>query len=137
KEVDGKVAKILTEEQKKQLSETPMFGPGGFRGFPQPGQIMSPARQDQLQLTADQNKQMQDLQKETDPKLEKILTKDQNKQLADMRQGFGRGGPGGRGGFGRFGPGGFRGGKPPNATYRWEVYCLDRATGNVLWKQTA
>ncbi|HZU34848.1 MAG TPA: PQQ-binding-like beta-propeller repeat protein [Gemmataceae bacterium] len=43
--------------------------------------------------------------------------------------GPGRGGPGGRGPGGR--------GSPPNIDYRWEVYCLDRATGKVLWKQLA
>jgi outer membrane protein assembly factor BamB len=47
------------------------------------------------------------------------------------------GGFGGRGGgFG--GPGGFgRMQKPPDAVYRWEVYCLSAADGKVLWKQTA
>jgi outer membrane protein assembly factor BamB len=44
--------------------------------------------------------------------------------------GFGRG-PG-RGGFGPMG-----GGKPPDQVYQWQVYCLDRASGKVLWKQTA
>jgi outer membrane protein assembly factor BamB len=37
---------------------------------------------------------------------------------------------GGRGGMGR-------GGKPPDAVYRREIYCLNRATGKVLWHQTA
>jgi outer membrane protein assembly factor BamB len=46
--------------------------------------------------------------------------------------GGGRGGPGGPGRDG-FGPGG----GPPNATYRWEVFCLDRGTGKVLWKELA
>ncbi len=37
------------------------------------------------------------------------------------------------------GGGGFGGGRgaTPNAVYRWEVQCLDRATGNLLWKQLA
>ncbi|MFO0896281.1 MAG: PQQ-binding-like beta-propeller repeat protein [Pirellulales bacterium] len=39
---------------------------------------------------------------------------------------------GGGGGFGRRG-----GGAPPDALYRWEVLCLDRKTGDVLWTQTA
>lgn len=45
----------------------------------------------------------------------------------------GRGGPDGpgRGGFGR------RSAEAPNAVYRWEVLCLDRKTGNVIWNQTA
>jgi outer membrane protein assembly factor BamB len=49
--------------------------------------------------------------------------------------GPGRGGPGGRGPGGPGGGG--RSGSPPDAVYRWEVYCLDRATGKVLWKQLA
>jgi outer membrane protein assembly factor BamB len=62
------------------------------------------------------------------------------------------GGPGGGGppggrpmgppGGGRPGgpPGGFPGmggSKPPDALYRWEVHCLDRATGKTLWKKTS
>jgi hypothetical protein len=55
-----------------------------------------------LNLTADQTKQLDDLQKEVDEKLAKILTDDQKKQLQEMRN---RGGPGG--GFaGRGGDGG-------------------------------
>src|SRR5262245_34988307 len=46
------------------------------------------------------------------------------------------GGPGGRPG-GPGGPGGFGGGKPPDAMYKWEILCLDRASGKVLWKETA
>jgi outer membrane protein assembly factor BamB len=47
---------------------------------------------------------------------------------------------GGRGGFG--GPGGGGGGfgrgrRPPDVVYKWEVYCLNRADGKVVWKQTA
>lgn len=50
------------------------------------------------------------------------------------RPGGGAGRPGG--GFGGGGFGG-RGAAPPNAVYRFEVYCLDRATGKTLWKQLA
>jgi outer membrane protein assembly factor BamB len=32
--------------------------------------------------------------------------------------------------------GGANVGKPADSVYRWEVYCLDRPTGKVLWKQT-
>lgn len=69
------------------------FGPGGFGGPPQPGQILPPFLQERLNLTADQKKQLDGLQKEIDTKLGKILTGEQNKQLQEMRQGFGRGGP--------------------------------------------
>ena len=27
--------------------------------------------------------------------------------------------------------------KPPDVVYRWEVLCLDRASGKVLWRQLA
>ena len=42
------------------------------------------------------------------------------------------------GGMGGKGPGGFgKGGKAPDVLYRWEVHCLDRATGKTLWKSSA
>jgi outer membrane protein assembly factor BamB len=47
-----------------------------------------------------------------------------------------RGGGGRPGGPGRGGRGG-RAEVPPNFVYRWEVYCLDAATGKVVWKQLA
>jgi outer membrane protein assembly factor BamB len=50
----------------------------------------------------------------------------------------GPGGPGGRrppGGGPR--PGGGGGRAAPDAVYRWEIHCLDRATGKTLWKQVA
>jgi Spy/CpxP family protein refolding chaperone len=86
-------------------------GPGGPGGPPQPGQVMPPFLQDSLKLTADQKKQIEELQKDVDGKLAKILTDDQKKQLKEMLDrgpgGFGPppGGPGGRGPGGR-GPGG-------------------------------
>lgn len=49
--------------------------------------------------------------------------------------GFGKGG-GGKGGGG-FGKGGFGGGKPPDAVYKFEIVCLDRATGKPVWSKTA
>jgi Spy/CpxP family protein refolding chaperone len=78
-------------------------GPGGFGppgGFPQPGQVLSERLQDTLKLTADQKKQLEELQKDVDGKLDKILTDDQKKQLKDMRdrRPGGAGGPGGPGG---------------------------------------
>jgi outer membrane protein assembly factor BamB len=147
KEVDGKLTKVLTDKQQKLLKEPPRGGGfgqggrggrggrgfGGFGGFPQPGQILPAFLQQQLELTAEQKKQVEALQKDVDGKLAKILTDRQNKQLKEMRQPFGRGGfgRGGRGGFGGFNP------RPPDAVYKWEVYCLNAADGKVLWKQTA
>jgi outer membrane protein assembly factor BamB len=129
KEVDDKLGTILTDEQKKQLRQPPP-GPGSFGSFPQPGQVLSPALQERLKLTADQKQQRQQLQEIVDARLAELLKDEQKNQLQAMRQGPGRGGFGGPGGFGRPQP-------PPNVVYRWEVYCLDRSTGNVLWKQVA
>jgi hypothetical protein len=70
-------------------------GPGGRFGGgpPRPGQILPDFLQERLNLTADQKKQVEDLQKEVDAKLAKILTDEQKKQLKEMRNR----GPGGNG----------------------------------------
>jgi outer membrane protein assembly factor BamB len=151
KEIDSKIEKILTAEQFKDMrAGSGRGGPGGFGGpggggrggpgrggFGGPGQILPPFLQERLKLTDQQKRQVEDLQKETDSKVEKILTAEQNKQFKEMRAGFGRGGPGGFGGPGGGGRGGFGGGRPPDVVYRWQIYCIDRTTGNVLWKQIA
>jgi len=82
-------------------------GPGGF-GQPQPGQILPGFLQDQLKLTPEQKKQLDELQKEVDAKLNKLLTEEQRKQLKELRdRGPGGFGPPGAGGPpGRGGPGG-------------------------------
>jgi hypothetical protein len=77
-------------------------GPGGFGGPPRPGQILPPFLQEELGLSADQKKQIAELQKEVDGKLDKILTDAQKQQLKEMRPRFGpprrgRRGPGGGG----------------------------------------
>jgi Spy/CpxP family protein refolding chaperone len=118
KEANDKLAKILTDEQNKSLKEMrersgrpggPLGGPGGAlpaspggpplgfgSGMFPPGQILAAPVQEQLKLTADQKKQVEALQKDTDDKLAKILTDEQNKTLKEMRERFGRPpGPGG------------------------------------------
>jgi len=82
-------------------------GPGGFTAPTQPGQILPPSLQGQLKLTPEQKKQLDDLQKEFDGRLDKLLTDDQRKQLAQVRNGSGPGAPPGgatapAGGFGPF-----------------------------------
>src|SRR5262245_61929982 len=64
-------------------------GPGGFGAPPRPGQILPPFLADRLELTAEQKKDLDALQKEVDAKLAKILTAEQKKQLEEMRGGFG------------------------------------------------
>jgi hypothetical protein len=91
------------------------FGPG-LGGPPQPGQILPQFLQDQLNLTADQKKQLNELQKHVDAQLEKILNDRQKQQLKNLRDagpvgGFGP--PFGKGGFGPGGPGGDPFGGPP------------------------
>jgi hypothetical protein len=49
-----------------------------------PGQILPGPVQDQLKLTSEQKKQVEELQKEVDEKLAKILTPQQRKLLDDM-----------------------------------------------------
>lgn len=83
-------------------------GPGG-QGGPQPGQVLPPFLQEQLDLTDAQRRELQELQKDVDARLAKILTPQQLQQLRQMgRRGPG-GGPGGPGG-GPGGPGGGPGG---------------------------
>jgi hypothetical protein len=79
-------------------------GPPSFAP-PRPGMILPPLVVDALRLTDEQKKQLDDLQKEVDAKLGKILTADQKQQLKDMStlRGRGRDGPG-RDGPGRDGP---------------------------------
>src|SRR5205085_613218 len=61
-------------------------GRGGFGGFgppPQPGKVLPSGVQDSLKLTAEQKKKLEDLQKEVDERLGKILTEEQKKLLKD------------------------------------------------------
>jgi hypothetical protein len=61
--------------------------------------VLAPPLQDQLRLTAEQKKKLEEIQKDVDARLAKILNEEQQKALKDMQRG-----PGG------FGPGGFPGG---------------------------
>ncbi len=85
-------------------------GPGGPGRF-ELGRLLPPFMKDELKLTADQEKQLADLEKDVKERLTKILTPEQRKQLETMRPPRGPGGPGGPGGD-RGGPGGERGRRP-------------------------
>ena len=79
--------------------------PGGPPGGPGP-HLLPRGAEEKLNLTADQKKQISDLEADVKSKLEKILTADQLEQLKQMRppQGQrGQGGPGGKGGDGKQG----------------------------------
>ena len=92
-------------------------GPGGpmMGGPPRPGEVLPSMLQQRLNLSAAQKAQIDDLQKDVDARLEKILTTEQRAQLKEMRQR----GPGGFGppGGGRR-PGGPGGGPPPDGPPR-------------------
>jgi poly(3-hydroxybutyrate) depolymerase len=72
-------------------------GPGGGFGAP-PGTVLSPRVQESLKLTDEQKKQIEELQKEVDAKVQQVLTDEQNKQLKDLKNNSGRGPGGGFGG---------------------------------------
>jgi spore coat protein CotH len=82
-------------------------GPGGpMMGFPPSGEVIPVFLRDMLQLTDEQKKKVDAIQKEVDEKIEKLLTEDQKKQFKELRPkgpplgGLG-GGPGGPGGGNR------------------------------------
>ena len=93
-----------------------MGGPGGPGGgpmrifLPPPGELMPPPLQDALRLTDAQRKQLADLQKDYNDKLDKVLTAEQRAEFKNLREaGPGPGGfppPGGPGGPPPGGPGG-------------------------------
>jgi len=71
--------------------------PGGFH-------VLPPRAQEQLSLTADQQKQISDLEAEVKAKIEKILTPEQLEQLKKMRPPHPPGPPPGSGGPEGHGP---------------------------------
>jgi hypothetical protein len=110
KGASAKLDKVLTDRQRRRLKE--MRG-GGGPSFPGPGQIVTPAEQGRLELTAGQKKQVVDLQKEADARLAAVLTDEQKEQLQRLPAGLGRGRPGGPA------PVGPPGGRPLFRAYRY------------------
>ncbi len=98
-EVDGRLAKLLTGEQQKQLKTPQAAKMAGFGASFQTGQVLTPGEQSRLKLTDDQKKELAEIQKEIDAKIEPVLTEAQRKQ---SKIGFAFGGPppGGAGGPG-------------------------------------
>ena len=77
----------------------PGGGPGGPMMAPiRPGDVLPGMFQQRLRLSAEQKSQVEDLQKDVDARLAKILTSEQNAQLKELRsRGPGGFGPPGRG----------------------------------------
>lgn len=111
KELENKLAKVLNEDQNRQLKDI-REGRGGF-GVPAfTGQILFPTQVQRLNLTVEQKPQVEIVLKEIDTKLAKILSEEQNKRLAGIRETIGRIGPGQPPSFGQQGPPRFGGGTP-------------------------
>src|SRR5262245_21843352 len=71
-------------------------GPGGKKGGPPgfaPGRVLPPFVRDHLDLTAEQEKRLDELEAEVQQKLDKILTDKQKKKLADLRPPMAKDGP--------------------------------------------
>ncbi len=69
------------------------FGPGGPGGQPRPNQVLAPFLQDTLDMSAEQKKVIEGLQKTVDETIAKVLTDQQRKKLQE-RGAPGPGGPG-------------------------------------------
>jgi hypothetical protein len=103
KEVDGRLDKLLSPEQRKQLTEKPKGPVQGGGGPPaRIGQAMADSEQNRLKLTDAQKKELAEVQKEIDEKVDKVLNEAQKKQIKSTTN---VGGPP-PGGPGPIGPGG-------------------------------
>lgn len=132
-EAEDKLKSVLNDDQKKKFDDLkkarPARGPGGGGGFPgggfgggrggafSPGQVLPGALKERLELSDEQKKKIEEIEKDVKAKLDKILTDEQKKKLeqgggggrrpgADGGRPGGRGGDGGRPGGGRGRPGG-------------------------------
>jgi hypothetical protein len=98
---NGTVFEVTPNDEVVWKFVNPEKGTSGFPAPPRPGELLSPFFQGALKLTMEQKKQLAELQKEVDARLDTILQVDQKKQLMAMR-GTGKGFRGGgmTGGFG-------------------------------------
>jgi hypothetical protein len=87
----ARLTQLLTRQQVRRLRQDP--GRPGPEAQPRPGQLLSPAVSERLQLTDRQQQELGGLQKEADDGLDRILSDDQRKQLRGMQQAFDRGRP--------------------------------------------
>jgi len=104
------------ENAEKPTNRSPLRAPGGGMGGPggpmgpppKPGEVLPAMIRTRLNLTAEQQTQIDTLQRDVDARLAQILTESQKTQIKQMSAR----GPGGLGG-GRGGPGPDEGGFPP------------------------
>ena len=81
KEVDIRLEKLLTADQKKQFAEKPKGTAPGFGPQGRSGQLLSSSEQSRLKLTDEQKKDLAALEKEVGEKVDKVLSEQQKKQL--------------------------------------------------------
>ncbi len=91
-ELTAKLAKGLSAEQQKILAEPIDFD---FSKFPAPGEFLSAFKRNRLKLTDAQTKEMQDIQRDLDAKLDKVLTADQRHEIEQSKNKSAGPGPGG------------------------------------------
>jgi Arylsulfotransferase (ASST) len=89
KDIDAHLDKLLTDAQKKQITERDAVS-GGYGPSSQPGKVMAVAEQNRLKLTDEQKKDIVALQKAVDGRFDNVLTPAQKKQLKSV---FAAGGP--------------------------------------------
>jgi hypothetical protein len=112
-DANGRFEKSLTDKQREQLKELQKnAGPFGFAGPPDLDHVLAKSIRDKLDVTPDEGKLVDELQKQADAKLKDVLKDDQKNQLKtiqDMMKAFAGGppgaGPGGPPGGGPGGPG--------------------------------
>jgi hypothetical protein len=116
KDASAKLEKMLTEEQRKQLTQARKTA-GPFGGPSELGQVLSGADQEKLKLSDDQKQQLRGLQKEADNTIDAVLKDEQKKQVKGMQEMFKA--------FGGFGPPGFGGGFGGSPVFRAYRYGRD------------
>ncbi len=85
KDVDARLDKLLTADQKKQANEWPQGADaGGFGMAGQPGQVMPNQEQNRLKLTDDQKRDLSALQQTIDGRFSSVLTDAQKKQIKSV-----------------------------------------------------
>lgn len=89
-----KMEKALTADQKAVFAQVKQEQPRVNPGIVRPilpfgggvGQILPPGAQQRLKLTDDQKKQIDNIQKEVEAKILKVLTEEQKKQFEEMKK---------------------------------------------------
>jgi hypothetical protein len=89
---NGTIFEVTPEKEIVWKYVNPVKGGAPFGPPPRFGHIMAPVAGDLLALSSDQRKQLEEIQKDVDARLDKLITADQKKRSTEWRQG---GGPGG------------------------------------------